>query len=767
MSEVSAASIIEELLDVFQLQEDSKSEEGDAESSEEELVLSECAAAGTMGRKTIKFHGLIQKQQLLILVDSGSSSNFLAEHVVTKLGLQCQQVEGTQVTIADGGKLLCNRIVPAVEWWCQGQTFVTDFKVLTLSGYDMILGMEWLETISPMWVDWRRKKLRFTYHNQRLTFIGVKDQINFGKLIIAKQMQGLYKDGAIAQIVQLCQAEVPAHAGQTYPAEIDQVIAEFKERFDEPQGLPPHRQFDHNIPLLPNAKPVTKKPYRYSPQQKNEIEKQVTQMLQQGIIQSNVSPFASPVLLVKKKDGTWRFCVDYRGLNEITVKNKYPMPVVEELLDELADAQWFTKLDLRSGYHQIRLVEQDETKTAFRTHQGHYEFKVMPFGLTNAPATFQGLMNTIFSAVIRKFVLVFVDDILIYSKSLEEHVDHLRTVFQLLQQHGLFVKASKCSFAQQHLDYLGHVIGIHGVSTDPKKVMAVQHWPIPKNLKQLRGFLGLAGYYRKFIKGYGILTKPLTELLKKDVKYKWEQQEQTAFDAVKMALTQSPVLALPDFSKQFVVETDASDKGIGAVLMQQGHPIAFISKALGVKSQMLSTYEKEFMAILLAVNKWRSYLQHAEFVIQTDHKSLTHLNEQQLGTSMQQKAFVKLMGLQYVIKYKKGAENQVADALSRRGEEECVAITVSTLRWMELVVEEYHNHPQTKQLLASLCLNPEGEDGFQLVNGVIRFHGKIWLGHHPEAQQSVLLALHNSGVGDIQALLLHITELRVCLPGLG
>lgn len=266
MSEVSAASIIEELLDVFQLQEDSKSEEGDAESSEEELVLSECAAAGTMGRKTIKFHGLIQKQQLLILVGSGSSSNFLAEHVVTKLGLQCQQVEGTQVTIADGGKLLCNRIVPAVEWWCQGQTFVTGFKVLALGGYDMILGTKWLETFSPMWVDWRRKKLRFTYHNQRLTFTGVKDQINSGKLITAKQMQGLYKDGAIAQILQLCQAEVPAPEGQTYPAVIDQVIAKFKERFDEPQGLPPHKQFDHNIPLLPNAKPVTKKPYRYYPQ---------------------------------------------------------------------------------------------------------------------------------------------------------------------------------------------------------------------------------------------------------------------------------------------------------------------------------------------------------------------------------------------------------------------------------------------------------------------------------------------------------------------
>nr|CAE04013.2 OSJNBa0045O17.10 [Oryza sativa Japonica Group] len=275
--------------------------------------------------------------------------------------------------------------------------------------------------------------------------------------------------------------------------------------------------------LLPNAKPVTKKPYRYYPEQKDEIEKQVTQMLQQGIIQSSVSPFASSVLLVKKKDGTWRFCVDYRGLNEIIVKNKYPMSEVEELLDELAGAQWFTKLDLRSGYHQIRLVEQDEAKTAFRTHQGHYEFKVMPFGLTNAPATFQRLMNTIFSAVIRKFVLVFVDDILIYSKSLEEHVDHLRTVFQLLQQHGLFVKANKCSFAQQHLDYSGHIIGVHGASTDPEKVMTVQHWPTPRNLKQLRGFHGLAGYYRKFIKGYGVLTKPLTGLLKKEVKYKWKR----------------------------------------------------------------------------------------------------------------------------------------------------------------------------------------------------------------------------------------------------
>lgn len=215
-------------------------------------------------------------------------------------------------------------------------------------------------------------------------------------------------------------------------------------------------------------------------------------------------------------------------------------------------------------------------------------------------------------------------------------------------------------------------------------------WQVPKNLKQLRGFLGLAGYYRKFIQGYGLMTKPLTNLLKKEVKFVWEETHQQAFESVKKALTTAPILALPDFSQEFVVEIDASDKGIGAVLMQQGHPLAFISKALGVKAQAMSTYEKECLAILLAVNKWRPYLLHSAFVIQTDHKSLTHLGEQQLNTSMQHKAFVKLMGLQYKIRYKKGVDNQVADALSRKVEdEEVLVMSISSPKWMEIVTEGY------------------------------------------------------------------------------
>lgn len=271
------------------------------------------------------------------------------------------------------------------------------------------------------------------------------------------------------------------------------------------------------------------------------------------------------------------------------MKNKYPLPLIEDLLDELHGAQWFTSLDLCSGFHQIRIAPGEEYKTAFQIHSGHYEYKVMPYGVTGGPATFQTIMNVILASLLRKCVVVFVDDILIYSKTWEDHLLHVKEVLTILLQHQFHIKLSKCAFAKQQLTYLGHTVSPAGVSTDPSKITIIKDWPQPQNIKDLRSFLGMVGYYRKFVPHFGLLSKPLTELLKKGQLFLWTSATESSFQALKKALISAPVLAMPNFDIPFVIETDASAKGIGAVL-QQGHPTAYVSKALGVKAQGLSTY---------------------------------------------------------------------------------------------------------------------------------------------------------------------------------
>jgi hypothetical protein len=315
---------------------------------------------------------------------------------------------------------------------------------------------------------------------------------------------------------------------------------------------------------------------------------------------------------VRKADGSWMMCIDYRGLNKDTVKEKFPIPVVDELFDELQGARVFSKLDLRSGYDQIGMKEADIEKTTFRTHEGHYEFLVMPFGLTNALSTFQAFMNDVFKPYLRKFILIFFDDILFYSKNLV-----LKAVLQVLVDHRLYAKRSKCVFVASEVEYLGHVISGNGVQTNPKKITAMVEWLKPQTLKALRGFLGLIGYYRKFIKAYGQIASPLIDLVKKDV-FKWNEKTYLAFKKLKEACNQPFCLALPYFFKTFVVECDASGYGVGAVLMQGGRPLAFYNQALKGKTLFVSTYEKELMALVLIVKKWRLYLFGNTFVIKTD-----------------------------------------------------------------------------------------------------------------------------------------------------
>lgn len=289
----------------------------------------------------------------------------------------------------------------------------------------------------------------------------------------------------------------------------------------------------------------------------------------------------------------------------------------------------------------------------------------MSFGLTNAPATFQALMNQIFKPFLRKFVLVFFHDILVYSADLLTHKEHLTQVMQKLKENQLNAKRTKCEFGVQQVEYLGHIISENGVSTDPKKIEVMKNWPKPHNLRELRGFLGVTKYYRKFIRQYGLISKPLTNLSKKNA-FACGEEAILAFETLKEAMCIAPVLAMPDFNQNFILETNASNKGIGVVLMQGKRPIAYLSKALGAKSQQLSTYEKEFLALLTTVQKWRHYLQGKSFIIKTDHISLKHLLEQRLTHTLQHKILCKLLGLDYVIQYKKGVENRAADALSRR-----------------------------------------------------------------------------------------------------
>ena len=281
-----------------------------------------------------------------------------------------------------------------------------------------------------------------------------------------------------------------------------------------------------------------------------------------------------------KKDGTIRLCIDYRSLNEVTIKNKYPLPKIEDLFDQLNGAKVFSKIDLRSGYYQLKIRPQDIPKTAFVTRYGLYECTVMSFGLTNAPAYFMYLMNKVFMEYLDKFVVVFIDDILVFSKTEEEHEQHLRMVLDKLREHQLYAKFRKCEFWLREVGFLGHVLTEEGLSVDPAKIEAVTEWQSPSNVKEVRSFLGLAGYYRKFVEGFSSIARPMTQLLKKDKKFEWTPKCEESFQELKKRLTTAPVLATPDIHKEFVIYCDASRTGLGGVLMQEGRVVAYLSRQL-------------------------------------------------------------------------------------------------------------------------------------------------------------------------------------------
>nr|CAN62036.1 hypothetical protein VITISV_019703 [Vitis vinifera] len=340
-------------------------------------------------------------------------------------------------------------------------------------------------------------------------------------------------------------------------------------------------------------------------------------------------------------------CIDYRALNKVMVKNKYPIPLIADLFDQLGRARYFTKLDLRSGYYQVRIAEGDEPKTTCVTRYGSYEFLVMPFGLTNAPATFCTLMNKIFHPYLDKFVVVYLDDIVIYSNTLKEHEEHLRKVFKILRHNKLYVKKEKCSFAKKEVSFLGHRIRDGKLMMDDSKVKAIQEWDPPTKVPQLRSFLGLVNYYRRFIKSYSGRAAPLTDLLKKNKAWEWDEKCQQAFEDLKKVVTEEPVLALPDHTKVFEVHTNALDFAIGGVLMQERHPIAFESRKLNDAERRYMVQEKEMTAI-------------------TDNVATSYFQTQKKLSPKQARWQDFLAEFDYTLEYKPGTANHVADALSRK-----------------------------------------------------------------------------------------------------
>ena len=322
----------------------------------------------------------------------------------------------------------------------------------------------------------------------------------------------------------------------------------FKDIFpEELNELPPMREVDHAIELVADVALIAKSPYRHSLAQSVELENQINDLLNKGYIRPSKSPWGDPVLFTKKKDGSFRLCVDYRGLNKLTIKNKFPLPRVDNIFDHLYGSKIFSKIDMRSGYHQIRIKESDIPKIGFRSRLGHYDYVVLPFGLTNAPATFKTLMNSLFRKYLGKFVLVFMDDILIYSTNIEEHKIHLKQIFEVLRENKLYAKLSKCAFFTSQVEFLGHVISEEGISIDPRKVKAVAEWPVPKDKTEVRSFLGLASYYRRFVKGFSKIAAPMTNLLNdKGNAIDWTPECDLSFQTSKSLLTQTPVLTIMD-----------------------------------------------------------------------------------------------------------------------------------------------------------------------------------------------------------------------------
>ena len=638
------------------------------------------------------------------LIDPGSTHSYVCmEHVFDKVLVMEKLAYDMHVTSPLGHNVSVNSIYRNCPIVIQTREFLADLITLPFREFDLILGMDWLSKHRAI-VDCGQKIVVLRCSDQTEVIVqGIGSSV-MSHVISTMQARRIMKKGCETFLALILDSK----RGQVDVEKI-LVVREFLDVFpEELPGIPHEREVDLAIEIVPGTVPMSRKPYRMAPTELKELKSQLQELLDKGFIRPSVSPWGAPVLFVKKKDGTLRMCIDYRQINKVTVKNKCSLPRIEDLFDQLKGAGVFSKIDLRSGYYQLRVKEGDVPKTAFRTRYGHYEFLVMPFGLTNASAAFMDLMNRVFRPYVDQFVVVFIDDILVYSKDAQEHEQHLRIVLETLREKQLYAKLSKCDFWLKEVSFLGHIVSVEGIRVDRAKIEVVVNWKSPQNVTEVRSFLGLAGYYRRFVRGFSVIASPLTNLLRKGIKFEWTEKCQNSFEQLKGTLVKAPVLTQPTPGKEYTLYSDASYIGLGCVLMQDGKVVAYASRQLKPHEQNYPTHDLELAAVVFSLKIWRHYLYGEKCRVYTDHNSLKYLLTQK-ELNLRQRRWLELFkDYDCIIDYHPGKANIVADALSRKT---VVAMSLQYSDWRlgddGAMLAQLEAQPILKQMIIDAQKNDE------------------------------------------------------------
>lgn len=601
----------------------------------------------------------IQGKEFEALIDTGAVTTIIGDEVAAhlrKMGIRPIRVD-YYVKTATGG------IIPAEDQYTfdmqlnRGLYKITAHHLPQLN-YELILGIDLIVQLNLVTINIREED-------------GLRRKSN-------------PKENVISAVSLLTEREEEI---------LDEFLAEELKKFDQVKGIT--NLEEHTIKLL-NKVPIKQRHYPRNPAMQKVIDDEVDRMLQEGIIEHSKSPWSSPIVLVKKSSGRFRFCIDFRKVNEVSEKDAYPLPQINSILDKLRDARYITTLDLAQGYWQVPLEKESKQVTAFTVPgKGHYHFKVMPFGLHSAGATFQRLMDKIIGPRLEPYAFAYLDDLVIVSKTFNEHLEILRTVFDKLREAGLKLNPDKCQFCRRELKYLGHIINEDGIQTDPEKVETIRQFPRPENVKTLRSFLGLASWYRKFVQGFSKTVVPLTKLLRKKQSWQWTVEQEQAFNELKDKLTNTPALACPNFNIPFVIQVDASYNGIGAALTQKEDgkekAIAYASRLLSESEKKYTVTEKECLALVWAIKKFRPYIEGYKFLAITDHQALRWLMNIQQPSGRLARWALEIQQHDFDVVYRKGTLNKVADALSRYPVKEIVEINS-----MEKV-EEHIDTPKDKK----------------------------------------------------------------------